>query len=114
MLRLLLAEAGAGPPGKGVSMTQEMAPEMETLKARLKATWMAGDYGTFAKYLEPGALEFLEELPVQAGGGRVGRCLRGRGRGRHGKRPPGGVRRQYVKHHRQAGPPPASDAFAAF
>src|SRR5918997_4440096 len=44
-----------------------MAPEMETLKARLKATWMAGDYGTFAKYLEPGALEFLERLPVQAG-----------------------------------------------
>ncbi len=29
-------------------MTQEMAPEMETLKARLKATWMAGDYGHFA------------------------------------------------------------------
>ena len=48
-------------------MTQEMAPEMETLKARLKATWMAGDYGTAAKYLEPGALEFLERLPVQAG-----------------------------------------------
>src|ERR687893_376040 len=40
---------------------------METLKTRLKATWMAGDYGTFAKYLEPGALEFLERLPVQAG-----------------------------------------------
>lgn len=67
MLRLLLAEAGEGPPGKGVSMTQEMAPEMESLKARLKATWMAGDYGTFAKYLEPGALEFLERLHVQAG-----------------------------------------------
>jgi SAM-dependent methyltransferase len=40
---------------------------METLKTRLKATWMAGDYGHFAKYLEPGALEFLERLPVQAG-----------------------------------------------
>ena len=58
-MRLLLAETGAGPPGKGVLMT----PEMEALKARLKATWMAGDYGTFAKYLEPGALEFLERLP---------------------------------------------------
>ena len=31
-----------------------MTPEMETLKARLKATWMAGDYGHFATYLEPG------------------------------------------------------------
>ena len=40
-------------------MTQEMAPEMETLKARLKATWMVGDYGTFSEYLEPGALGFL-------------------------------------------------------
>ena len=48
-------------------MTPEMAPEMETLKARLKATWMAGDYGTFAKYLEPGAMEFLERIHVQAG-----------------------------------------------
>jgi SAM-dependent methyltransferase len=44
-----------------------MAPEMETLKARLKATWMAGDYGTFAKYLEPSAMEFLARLDVQPG-----------------------------------------------
>ena len=66
-MRLLLAEVGADPPGKGVSMTPEMAPEMETLKARLKATWMAGDYGTFAKYLEPSALEFLARIPVPAG-----------------------------------------------
>ena len=50
-------------------MTQEMAPEMEALKARLKATWMSGDYGTFAKYLEPGALEFLERLRVEPGTG---------------------------------------------
>src|SRR4028119_812037 len=44
-----------------------MATQMESLKGRLKATWMAGDYGHFAKYLEPGALEFLKRLPVQAG-----------------------------------------------
>src|SRR4028119_2270677 len=44
-----------------------MTSEMESLKGRLKATWMAGDYGHFAKYLEPGALEFLKRLPVQAG-----------------------------------------------
>ena len=48
-------------------MTQEMAPEMQTLKARLKATWMSGDYGTFAKYLEPSALELLERISVPAG-----------------------------------------------
>ena len=39
-----------------------MTPEMEALKARLKAMWMAGDYGHFARYLEPGALEFLARL----------------------------------------------------
>ena len=44
-----------------------MTPEMEALKARLKATWMAGDYGHFAKYLEPGALEFLARLAVAPG-----------------------------------------------
>jgi SAM-dependent methyltransferase len=44
-----------------------MAPEMETLKTRLKATWMAGDYGHFARYLEPGALDFLGRLGVTPG-----------------------------------------------
>jgi SAM-dependent methyltransferase len=44
-----------------------MTTEMQSLKTRLKATWMAGDYGHFAQYLEPGALEFLARLDVQAG-----------------------------------------------
>ncbi|HJX29726.1 MAG TPA: methyltransferase domain-containing protein [Thermoanaerobaculia bacterium] len=44
-----------------------MTPEMEALKARLKATWTSGDYGHFATYLEPGALEFLERLAVSPG-----------------------------------------------
>lgn len=48
-------------------INEGLTPEMETLKARLKATWMAGDYGHFAKYLEPGALEFLKRLPIQPG-----------------------------------------------
>lgn len=34
-------------------------PDMATIKARIKATWMAGDYGTFAQYLGAGALEIL-------------------------------------------------------
>lgn len=46
---------------------KRLTPEMETLKTRLKATWMAGDYGYFAKYLEPGALEFLKHLSIQPG-----------------------------------------------
>jgi SAM-dependent methyltransferase len=44
-----------------------ITPEMEALKTRLKATWMAGDYGHFAQYLEPGALEFLARLEVSPG-----------------------------------------------
>jgi SAM-dependent methyltransferase len=47
--------------------TVEMTPEMEALKARLKATWMSGDYGHFAKYLESGALEFLSHISIEPG-----------------------------------------------
>ena len=45
----------------------EMTPEMEALKARLKATWMSGDYGHFATYLEAGALDFLSRIPIEPG-----------------------------------------------
>jgi SAM-dependent methyltransferase len=45
-------------------MTTE-TPGMETLKARLKATWMTGDYGHFATYLEPGALKFLGRIAIE-------------------------------------------------
>lgn len=48
-------------------MMDTMNAEMQALKARLKATWMAGDYGHFAKYLEPGALEFLDRLAIPPG-----------------------------------------------
>jgi 2-polyprenyl-3-methyl-5-hydroxy-6-metoxy-1,4-benzoquinol methylase len=47
--------------------TTQMTLEMESLKARLKTTWMSGDYGTFAKPMEPGALEFLHRLSIPAG-----------------------------------------------
>lgn len=44
-----------------------MNSEMLALKERLKATWMAGDYGHFAQYLETGALDFLNTLDVRTG-----------------------------------------------
>jgi SAM-dependent methyltransferase len=47
--------------------TTNMAPEMEALKGRLKAIWESGDYGVFAKYLEPGALEFFDRLDIPPG-----------------------------------------------
>ena len=43
------------------------APEMEALKTKLKATWESGDYGVFAKYLEPGAIEFFDRLSIPPG-----------------------------------------------
>lgn len=45
----------------------EMAPEMAALKSRLKATWESGDYGVFARFLEPGALEFFARLRIPVG-----------------------------------------------
>jgi len=44
-----------------------MTSEMEALKTRLKAMWMAGDYGRFAKFLEPGAMEFFPRLEIAPG-----------------------------------------------
>jgi ubiquinone/menaquinone biosynthesis C-methylase UbiE len=41
--------------------------ELEVLKARLKATWMSGDYAKFAIYLEPGALEILARMQIAPG-----------------------------------------------
>src|SRR5215211_1233047 len=49
------------------TITAEITPEMEALKTRLKATWMSGDYGHFAKYLETGALEFLSRIKIEPG-----------------------------------------------
>ena len=48
-------------------MTATMTPEMETLKTRLKTTWNSGHYATFAKPMEPGALEFLARLNIAPG-----------------------------------------------
>ena len=44
-----------------------ITPEMGALKTRLKAMWMAGDYGHFATFLEPGAMEFFPRLGITAG-----------------------------------------------
>ncbi|HLZ35936.1 MAG TPA: class I SAM-dependent methyltransferase [Nitrospira sp.] len=44
-----------------------MATELETLKGKLKATWMAGDYGHFATYMLPGAMDFFPTLGIKPG-----------------------------------------------
>jgi ubiquinone/menaquinone biosynthesis C-methylase UbiE len=48
-------------------MTTVTTPDIDTIKTRMKATWMAGDYSTFATYMEPGALEILKSWGLQPG-----------------------------------------------
>lgn len=43
------------------------ASEMESVKTRLKQTWMAGDYDRFSRYLEQDARAFYEQLDIPAG-----------------------------------------------
>src|SRR3954463_12591664 len=41
--------------------------DMEGLKSKLKATWMAGDYDRFSRYMENDARSFYEDLDLPAG-----------------------------------------------
>src|SRR5215467_1447925 len=41
--------------------------EFEQLKAKLKTTWTTGDYDTFSRYMEEGAVEFYQSLGVKPG-----------------------------------------------
>lgn len=44
-----------------------VTPDMEALKTRLKATWMAGDFSQIAKSYAPGAEEFIARLELTPG-----------------------------------------------
>lgn len=45
-----------------------MSSDMSALKTRLKATWMSGDFGHFATYMQPGAMEcFYPALGITRG-----------------------------------------------
>lgn len=48
-------------------MTTTLLTDIDALKARLKTMWMAGDYGHFATFLEPGAMEFFPRLGALSG-----------------------------------------------
>ena len=41
-------------------------PEIDALKARLKATWMDGNYDLFSRFMEKSAVEFLDRLGVDS------------------------------------------------
>jgi SAM-dependent methyltransferase len=44
-----------------------ISSEFGNLKARLKKTWMAGDYDRFSRYMENGARDFYERLDTAPG-----------------------------------------------
>jgi SAM-dependent methyltransferase len=44
-----------------------MKPEIETLKSRLRSTWIAGDFGQIARSYAPGATAFIERLHIEPG-----------------------------------------------
>lgn len=48
-------------------MMENAAPQMEQLKQRMKAAWMAGDFGQVAKHNEGEAEKFVERLKIAAG-----------------------------------------------
>jgi SAM-dependent methyltransferase len=41
--------------------------DIDALKTRLKATWMAGNYDYFSRFMESSAVEFLDRLGVEPG-----------------------------------------------
>lgn len=47
--------------------TLQMTPEMETLKTKLKATWVSGDFSKIAESFADGAVEFVGRLNLKPG-----------------------------------------------
>src|SRR6187549_835594 len=43
------------------------APEFSDLKARLRATWMTGDYDVFSRFMQKDAEEFYARLGLKPG-----------------------------------------------
>lgn len=48
-------------------MTSATLGEMDSIKARLKSIWTAGDYDRFSRFMEGGAREFYERLNIAPG-----------------------------------------------
>jgi 2-polyprenyl-3-methyl-5-hydroxy-6-metoxy-1,4-benzoquinol methylase len=44
-----------------------MTPELEALKTKLRATWIAGDFGQIAKSYASGAEDFIKRLKLKPG-----------------------------------------------
>jgi ubiquinone/menaquinone biosynthesis C-methylase UbiE len=50
-----------------VHQTAELDPTLATLKAKLRAAWMDGDYAAFSAYMQPGATRILADWRIEPG-----------------------------------------------
>jgi len=50
-----------------MTTTAQMTPEMEALKGKLRATWMAGDFGVIARMIEKGGDDFVDSIGIKPG-----------------------------------------------
>jgi len=57
----------ATPAARATTTATTTNPDISALKARLKATWMAGNYDYFSRFMESSAVEFLDRLNLPAG-----------------------------------------------
>ena len=48
-----------------IQLTQQPEPDIAVIKAKHKATWEDGDYASFAKYMEAGAVEILDDWKIE-------------------------------------------------
>jgi SAM-dependent methyltransferase len=48
-------------------MSTAISPDMDALKTKLRATWIAGDFGEIAKSYAPGAVAFIDGLDLAPG-----------------------------------------------
>ena len=55
---------------------EPLAPDLEAIKAKMKATWEDGDYASFADAMADGAVEILENWNIPPG---KLRCRQGSG-----------------------------------
>lgn len=49
------------------SASASQTSEMDALKAKLRATWISGDFGQIAKFLETEAKDFIDRVGIQPG-----------------------------------------------
>ena len=50
-----------------INPTAESDPVLANLKAKLRATWMDGDYAAFSAYMKPGATKILADWRIERG-----------------------------------------------